>query len=204
MIQLVQFRPERCSGCLRRISKCLPESFAIRGLFEEPEAAADDIYLALCLEFLLERDYELQLFRRERDAGLGIRFHTESIPRTGGRVNTRASGHVQSPPESQYSLPTQPSRDSHRGTNEARATRSTRYGTALYHGDDLTGIEGNISADPLFCDEIELCLEADSPCLAGNHPHGHDCATVGAREDCGNPTPVEEGSWGRLKVRFRP
>ena len=69
---------------------------------------------------------------------------------------------------------------------------------------DLTGIEGNISADPLFCDEIELCLEADSPCLAGNHPHGHDCATVGAREDCGNPTPVEEGSWGRLKVRFRP
>jgi len=77
-------------------------------------------------------------------------------------------------------------------------------GVPLYHGDDLTRTSGNISVDPLFCDGDELCLSQASPCLAGNHPDGYECGTIGAREDCCDPTPVEERSWGQVKSLFRP
>lgn len=47
---------------------------------------------------------------------------------------------------------------------------------------DPTGVDGNISADPLFCgpDEGDLTLAANSPCLPGNHPDGVDCGLIGA------------------------
>lgn len=79
----------------------------------------------------------------------------------------------------------------------------THDGTALYDYDDLTGLDGNISADPLFCDDSQLCLSVDSPCLDGNHPDGAECGNMGARGDCCHPTPIEETSWGRLKTLFR-
>ncbi len=54
--------------------------------------------------------------------------------------------------------------------------------------DDQTGIGGNISADPLFCDldADDFTLAANSPCLPGNHPDGADCGLIGAVEQgCG-------------------
>lgn len=49
---------------------------------------------------------------------------------------------------------------------------------------DPTGVNGNISADPLFCDSVthQLGLAASSPCLPGNHPDGWDCGLIGALE----------------------
>ena len=47
---------------------------------------------------------------------------------------------------------------------------------------DLTGINGNISVDPLFCDSDNgvYTLNAKSYCLPGNHPLGEDCGLIGA------------------------
>jgi len=44
------------------------------------------------------------------------------------------------------------------------------------------GVEGNISADPVYCDAAarDLTLHAGSPCLAGHHPAGYDCGLIGA------------------------
>lgn len=67
------------------------------------------------------------------------------------------------------------------------------------------GINGNISADPLFCDpdNYDFTLDCSSPCLPGNHPDGSDCGTIGTHGiGCGS-TPVEVTSWGRLKLRYR-
>ena len=49
--------------------------------------------------------------------------------------------------------------------------------------DDQTGINGNISEDPLFCDPDSsvYTLQSDSPCLPGNHPDGDDCGLIGAK-----------------------
>ncbi|MFC1572961.1 right-handed parallel beta-helix repeat-containing protein [Candidatus Eisenbacteria bacterium] len=46
---------------------------------------------------------------------------------------------------------------------------------------DQYGIDGNISADPLFCDADNnvFTVQADSPCLPGNHPDGEDCGLIG-------------------------
>lgn len=54
--------------------------------------------------------------------------------------------------------------------------------TANYHGPDQTGINGNISVDPLFCDPnlFDFHLDEESPCLPGNHPDGSDCELIGA------------------------
>jgi hypothetical protein len=52
-------------------------------------------------------------------------------------------------------------------------------------GDDL---DGNFSADPLFCDAAngDYSLDWTSPCLPGNHPDGVDCGLIGARgQGCG-------------------
>ena len=62
-------------------------------------------------------------------------------------------------------------------------------GCTLVYGNDITNAfpynhtdhGGNIEADPLFCDRVEYLLQGDSPCLAGNHPDGIDCGTIGAR-----------------------
>ncbi len=55
------------------------------------------------------------------------------------------------------------------------------------------GLDGNFSADPLFCDldESDYTLDANSPCLSGNHPDGTDCGLIGALgKGCGT-TAVE-------------
>lgn len=50
--------------------------------------------------------------------------------------------------------------------------------------DDPTGTNGNIAADPLFCDlpSLDLRLRAGSPCLPENSPS--DCGLIGALGPC--------------------
>jgi predicted outer membrane repeat protein len=91
---------------------------------------------------------------------------------------------------------------------------------------DQYGINGNFSADPLFCgtgipmihgDASAFWLHANSPCLPGNHPDSHDCGLIGAHgQGCG-PSRVasdpkqpkadvvgaERTTWGRIKTGFR-
>ena len=65
---------------------------------------------------------------------------------------------------------------------------------------DQTGINNNISEDPLFCDAPagDMTIDADSPCAPANSPCGQ---LIGARGvDCG--TPVERTSWGSIKAKF--
>jgi len=67
---------------------------------------------------------------------------------------------------------------------------------------DQYGINGNFSADPLFCDADvgDFTLRADSPCLPGQHPDGSDCGLIGAfGEGCAGPTSVERATWGAVK-----
>ncbi|RPJ41534.1 MAG: hypothetical protein EHM19_11710 [Candidatus Latescibacterota bacterium] len=68
------------------------------------------------------------------------------------------------------------------------------------------GVNGNFSADPLFCDAPlgDFTLAATSPCLPGHHPDGDDCDLVGALgEGCAGGTAVEQTSWGGIKSLFR-
>ncbi len=66
------------------------------------------------------------------------------------------------------------------------------------------GLQGNIAADPLFCDpELrDFRLDAASPCAPFSPPNP-ECDLIGAWPiGCGG-TPVEAVSWGELKARFR-
>jgi len=66
------------------------------------------------------------------------------------------------------------------------------------------GMNGNFTADPLFCNRLtlDLLLHADSPCSPGRHPAGADCGQIGALPvGCGG-VPVEERSWGAIKSKF--
>ncbi len=62
------------------------------------------------------------------------------------------------------------------------------FGNALgdYTGDLAAwlDVQGNFTADPLFCDLAtgDPGLRPNSPCAPGNHPHGDDCGRIGARE----------------------
>lgn len=73
--------------------------------------------------------------------------------------------------------------------------------------EDQFGINGNISADPLFCDTASgnLNIEDCSPCLPGHHPDGHTCyGIIGARGigcECGSIT--QPKSWGSIKAIYR-
>lgn len=72
--------------------------------------------------------------------------------------------------------------------------------------EDLEGIDGNFTADPLFCNTIfdDFTLDVNSPCAPGNHPIGVDCDQVGAfGVGCGTPTAIEFTSWSKLKSMFR-
>ena len=44
----------------------------------------------------------------------------------------------------------------------------------------MTGINGNIAADPMFCDTLDYCLSAASPCRAENN----DCGMTMGAVDC--------------------
>jgi hypothetical protein len=67
------------------------------------------------------------------------------------------------------------------------------------------GINGNFSADPMFCDPNngDFTLHCDSPCLPGNHPHGDDCGLIGARDMGCGATPIIPTRWGEVKALFR-
>jgi parallel beta-helix repeat protein len=47
---------------------------------------------------------------------------------------------------------------------------------------DQTGVNGNISVDPIFCDQWNgnFTLHIESPCLPGHHPDGVSCGLIGA------------------------
>jgi hypothetical protein len=52
---------------------------------------------------------------------------------------------------------------------------------------DQTGINGNFSQDPIFCDAENgtYTIHTLSPCLPQNHPYGSDCGLIGAFDsDC--------------------
>ena len=63
--------------------------------------------------------------------------------------------------------------------------------------------EGNLCADPLFCDEetADLRLAIQSPCAPDNSPEG--CGLIGALPAECDIVPVEETSWGAIKARFK-
>ena len=67
---------------------------------------------------------------------------------------------------------------------------------------DQTGLNGNLSQDPLFCDAPanDLTLDAASPCAPG----GNGCGVlIGALEvGCGTSA-VEAMSWGVIKALYR-
>jgi len=66
---------------------------------------------------------------------------------------------------------------------------------------DQLGVNGNIEADPLFCDAESgiLTLHDSSPCLAANNA----CGLMGAwgLGNCGTTT-VEETNWSRVKTLY--
>jgi hypothetical protein len=66
------------------------------------------------------------------------------------------------------------------------------------------GVDGNFSADPLFCGALSLdfLLKAGSPCAPGNHPDGFACSQIGAHPvGCGG-VPVRERTWGAIKSMY--
>jgi len=70
---------------------------------------------------------------------------------------------------------------------------------------DQLGVDGNFSADPLFCDALarDVTLRSDSPCLPGNHPDGTDCGLIGALDQGCSPVNVEPETWAGIKARYR-
>jgi hypothetical protein len=64
------------------------------------------------------------------------------------------------------------------------------------------GVDGNIAANPLFCDSDngDFRLHEDSPCAPDVNP---ECGLIGAWPVGCGPTPVEETSWGAIKAMFR-
>jgi predicted outer membrane repeat protein len=75
---------------------------------------------------------------------------------------------------------------------------STNYGGSL---PDQTGISGNISADPLFCDlgSGDLQISEWSPCLAENNECDVQVGALGA--GCG-AVPVVRSTFGAIKALF--
>jgi hypothetical protein len=66
------------------------------------------------------------------------------------------------------------------------------------------GIEGNISADPLFCDAPggEFTLSMHSPCAPSSEPNA-ECDLIGAHPVLCDVTPAHPSSWGGIKTLFR-
>jgi hypothetical protein len=72
---------------------------------------------------------------------------------------------------------------------------------------DQLGLDGNLSADPLFCNAPsgDWSLQECSPCLPGNHPDGYDCGGVigafGSGCECG--TNAQPCTWSAIKSMYR-
>ncbi len=79
---------------------------------------------------------------------------------------------------------------------------------SVFHGSGgelaaFIGQDGNLSADPLFCDPDaeDFRLQWGSPCLPAQ---SGDCGTIGAFGFGGcNSVSVERESWARVKARYR-
>jgi len=91
------------------------------------------------------------------------------------------------------------------GTESPTLTCCDLYGNA--GGDwigciaDQSGVSGNLSADPLFCDRPgnEFTIDAASPCAPTLRP---TCGLIGAfNVDCDSP--VQAKSWGSIKAMYR-
>jgi hypothetical protein len=69
---------------------------------------------------------------------------------------------------------------------------------------DQSGIDGNMSADPLFCwamnPKERYSLRNDSPCASENNP---GCGGIGAFEVGCYVTSVEPASWSQLKALYQ-
>lgn len=67
-----------------------------------------------------------------------------------------------------------------------------------------SGVDGNFSADPLYCGwsnpEEHFALHADSPCAPGN---SGGCGVIGAFGVGCVSTPVERATWGVIKATYR-
>ena len=66
---------------------------------------------------------------------------------------------------------------------------------------DQSGVSGNLSADPLFCDRPgnDFTIDAASPCAPTLRP---PCGLIGALGvDCDSP--VQAKSWGSIKAMYR-
>jgi len=88
--------------------------------------------------------------------------------------------------------------------NDVWGNIPTNYGGGC---SDQTGINGNLSACPSFCNadmgDFHLC--DGSPCASGNHPDGYDCGLIGALDvgcSCG-PTSAKPTTWGAIKSMYR-
>lgn len=71
---------------------------------------------------------------------------------------------------------------------------------------DQDGVNGNFSADPLFCDPVgeDLRLQNGSPCLPPDSPPG--CGVLGPLGACGSMSAaanLESTTWALIKERYR-
>lgn len=129
------------------------------------------------------------------DCGDGIVLHGRYSPTTGNTI-ANCTGTAIRQTQDVWLIERNIASDCAVGIEVLSDTDSTRiacndvwgYATAAYVGlTDQTGLRGNLSADPLFC-QVEVdnyALEDGSPCRPGNHPDGADCGFIGAVDsDC--------------------
>ncbi len=68
------------------------------------------------------------------------------------------------------------------------------------------GVNGNVSADPKFCDTRSgyFMVEDCSPCLPSHHPDGYDCGIIGAfGSGCECDAATEPTTWGAIKAMYK-
>jgi predicted outer membrane repeat protein len=70
---------------------------------------------------------------------------------------------------------------------------------------DQFGVDGNFSADPLFCDVMsgDLTVEDCSPCLPGNNPLGAPCGCGSRGIGCACGEATKATTWGAIKSLYR-
>jgi hypothetical protein len=68
--------------------------------------------------------------------------------------------------------------------------------------EDQADLNGNLSADPLFCDagNGDLTIAEGSPCAPANNPA---CGLVGAWPVTCDVSPTVSTSWGRIRISYR-